>query len=252
LITIRCCSQLFEPIQAIIFDKDGTLAQSEPYLVRLAQQRAILINHQVPGIIPSLQKAFGVVSSQIGSDALSPAGLMAVGTRLENEIAAAACVAAMGIPWVRARQLVQAAFQQADLGQGHKVEQTPLIPGATDLIQNLHQLGLKLAILSSDRQIEVEQFVCRFQLSTYFQAVHGVNEPFLEKSDPALLTQIFDQLDVAPNRTLMIGDSTLDAEIARQTGMAGCIGFVGGWLQPVLIDGATVTTKQFSQIEAIL
>lgn len=245
MISICCRNHVFAPIQAIVFDKDGTLAHSEPYLSRLAQRRAALISAQLSGIEHMLHPVFG-----IEQDRLNPAGLMAVGTRLENEIAAAACVASTGIPWVTARQLVQTAFQQADAENGRKVEQTPLIPGATALIQQLARSGVKLAILSSDRDTEVQQFVQQFGLTPYFQMARGVTEQFADKSDPALLAEIFQQLDVQPAQTLMIGDSLLDAQIAQQFGMAGCIGVLGGWSLPVAIEAATVTIERFDQVIA--
>lgn len=40
MITIRCNQHLFRNIEAIIFDKDGTLADSEKFLRELAHKRA--------------------------------------------------------------------------------------------------------------------------------------------------------------------------------------------------------------------
>ena len=89
---IQCGTTRFENIEAVIFDKDGTLANSQIFLRNLAQKRARLIDAQIPGVQEPLLMAFGVES-----DRLNPAGLMAVGTRLENEIAAAAYVAETGV-----------------------------------------------------------------------------------------------------------------------------------------------------------
>ena len=102
LVTIRCgdpagiCSavRVFRNIEAVIFDKDGTLEDSQSYLRELGIKRARLIDAQIPGIGEPLLMAFGMQNNQ-----LDPAGLMAVGSRHENEIAAAAYIAETGRSW---------------------------------------------------------------------------------------------------------------------------------------------------------
>ena len=84
MITVNCGQIKFENIQSIIFDKDGTLENSQNYLRELGIRRACLIDAQIPGIGDSLLMAFG-----IQDDIFNPTGLIAVGSRQENKIAAA-------------------------------------------------------------------------------------------------------------------------------------------------------------------
>ena len=88
MVAINCRGVIFQDIQAIIFDKDGTLEDSQEYLRNLGQKRARLIDARIPGIGEPLLMAFGINGHEINST-----GLMAVGSRLENEIAAAAYIA---------------------------------------------------------------------------------------------------------------------------------------------------------------
>lgn len=246
MVTIRCKTQLFNNIQAVIFDKDGTLASSEAFLRNLAQKRARLIDAQIPGVQEPLLMAFGV-----DGDCINPAGLMAVGTRLENEIAAAAYVAETGRDWVEALQIVRSAFEEADKYMPRKAEQTPLNSGALDLLQRLAEAKIKLAILSSDSAINVKDFVNTFELQPYFHTLYGVDQKFLAKSDPELLKQIFIDLELQPQQALMIGDSQIDVQIAHDAAMAGCIGFIGGWTSKTSITDVDVSVSQFEQIEIV-
>jgi phosphoglycolate phosphatase-like HAD superfamily hydrolase len=109
MISIDCLSHKFTDIQAIIFDKDGTLEDSGDYLRNLAQKRARLIDAQIPGVGEPLLMAFGVTDR-----GLDPAGLQAVGSRYENEIAAAAYIAETGRGWSAALEIVKGAFEEVD------------------------------------------------------------------------------------------------------------------------------------------
>lgn len=242
--TIHCGTQLFENIQAVVFDKDGTLARSEVFLRNLAQRRARLIDARIPGVQDPLLMAFGIDGDQI-----NPAGLMAVGTRLENAIAASAYVAETGRDWVESLQIVGSAFEEADRYMPQKAAHTPLTDGALMLIQLLHKAGVKLVLLSSDSEANVIEFMEKFELKPYFQGFYGVNQQYLTKSDPELLKQLFLCLQLPPQQTLMIGDSQVDAQIARDTGMGGCIGFTGGWSSALSIQDVNITVDQLEQIE---
>ena len=246
MVTIRCHNRLFEGIEAVIFDKDGTLAHSESFLRHLAQRRARLVDAQVPGVEAPLLLAFGVEDGWI-----NPAGLIAVATRLEDEIAAAAYVAETGRGWIESLSLVRSAFTEADKPIARKAEHTPLMPGSLAFIQRLAAAQLKLAVLSSDSALNVRDFLHCYELEPYFQAACGVSEHHLTKTDAGLLSQMFEQLAVLPEQTLIIGDSQSDIDVANQAKLAGCIGFTGGWTTTVNLSTADVVVADFDQIEIL-
>ncbi|NJL83947.1 MAG: HAD family hydrolase [Chloroflexaceae bacterium] len=218
MVTIYCKGRSFEGIEAIIFDKDGTLEDSQQFLRELAYRRSRRIDAQVPGAGEPLLMAFGV-----SGDRLNPAGLMAVGSRGENEIAAAAYVAETGRSWFEARELVKQAFLEADR-QGGTAPPSPLFPGVLALLKRLAASGVKLGILSADTPAAVADFIQRHQLSPYLQLGLGVEIAGLSKPDPRLFAEACDRLGVLPERTLMVGDSQGDMEMAKAAGCAATVG----------------------------
>lgn len=222
MVTIRCQDVVFQNIQAVLFDKDGTLANSESFLRGLAQKRSRLIDAQFPGVQEPLLMAFGV-----DGDRLNPAGLMAIGTRQENEIAAAAYVTETGRDWIESLETVRSAFVEADQYMKRKADHTPLVPGVLPLLQAMATAGLRLGILSSDSTENVKDFVEKYQLAPYFQLQMGTDGK-ISKPDPRLLQQACDGLEVSPSQTLVIGDSQADIQLAH-AGAAGAIGVTGGW-----------------------
>jgi len=243
LVTIRCRDRMFPHIQAVIFDKDGTLANAETFLRNLGLRRSRLIDAQVPGVQEPLRMAFGLDGAQI-----NPAGLMAVGTRRENQIAAAAYVAETGRGWLEALQIVQSAFAEADQLLPRKADETPLFPGGLTIIQALAAAGLKLGILSADSTANVKDFALRYSLTPYLHLQMGTDGD-RSKPDPVLLAQACAALDVPAAATLMVGDSPVDVQLARAGGAAGCIGVTWGWTEPLALAAADAVITQFDQIQ---
>jgi phosphoglycolate phosphatase len=244
--TLRCQDRTFENIQAIVFDKDGTLAEVESYLKSLGQKRARLVDAKIPGVQEPLMLAFGMETSGI-----SPMGLLAVGSRHENEIAAAAYVAETGRDWAEALMVAAGAFQEAESYLTPKAVHTPLLPHIGEWLSTLQQSGLKLGILSADTTNNVKAFVETYQLSSRIHAYQGVDGVDLSKPDPRLYEAICQKLDMSPQHTLMIGDSTLDMQMAHAAGSAGCIGVTWGWKMPVAIAQAICILTAPQQLEIL-
>ncbi len=241
--TIECKGVKFVNIQAIVFDKDGTLEDSEAYLRNLGQKRSRLIDAQIPGIGEPLLMAFG-----INGDRLDPTGLLAVGSRRETEIAAAAYIAETGRGWLESCAIARRAFEEADSYIG--TAPSPLFVGSLEVLKYLSNAGLKLGILSAASTQRVRAFVQRHKLEDYVELQMGVDSG-LSKPDPALFLQACQTLGVEPSATLMVGDSAGDIEMARNAGAAGCIGICWGKSESAHLLSADVAIAQLDEIQAL-
>ncbi|MBW4656012.1 MAG: HAD family hydrolase [Kaiparowitsia implicata GSE-PSE-MK54-09C] len=244
MVTIHCNGVQFNQVEAVLIDKDGTLARVESYLRQVGQRRSRLIDAKIPGVQEPLLMAFGVSGQQ-----LDPAGILAVATRLETEIAAAAYVAETGRGWVEALELVRAAFVEAEQGLGPKASQTPPCEGIEVLLTHLKQANVRIGVLSSDTQANVQEFLDHCGLSTYVDAVMGTDGA-IAKPDPRLMTQACESLGVAPQSTLVIGDSDADLVMAARAKANGSIGVTWGWQQSVALTQAGAIATHPSQIQA--
>jgi phosphoglycolate phosphatase len=244
LVTIRCRDVTFSNIQAVIFDKDGTLEDSQVFLRELGQKRSRIIDAQIPGIGEPLLMAFG-----INGDTLDPTGLMAVGSRRESEIAAAAYIAETGRGWLEALKIARNAFEEADR-YFKDATTSPLFAGSLEVLKYLSDVGLKLGILSAARTSRVQAFVKFHQLEPYIQLQQGVDEG-PSKPDPALFLQACHTLGVEPASTLMVGDSAGDIEMARRAGAAGCIGICWGNPAAAHLETADVAIAQLDEIQLL-
>lgn len=200
--TIIICNGVeFENIEAVIVDKDGTLANSHQYLWHLGVKRAELIDAIVPGLKSKVLAAFGC-----NPQGIDPAGLMAVGTREENINAIAALI--------ENPETVQSIFENADQQLPRKATLTPLYPGIVELLHSLK--SLKLGILSSDIEPNIRDFVEEYQLSNYFHGIVGAQSG-ISKPNPKLLFLMCEKLNVEPEKALVIGDTIADTKLTPRS-----------------------------------
>ncbi|MGD1914214.1 MAG: HAD family hydrolase [Rivularia sp. (in: cyanobacteria)] len=240
--TIECKNTTFSNIQAILFDKNGTLEDSEVYLRNFAQKAARIIDAQIPGTGEPLLMAFGV-----NGDILDAAGLMAVASRRETEIAAAAYIAETGRGWIESLQIARQSLDEADKYLGDSP--SPLFAGSLEVLQKLSQAELRLGILSAATTEEVNKFVAVNQLRDYINLEMGVDGSIF-KPQPALFLQACEKLGVEAGATLMVGDSVGDMQMARNAEAAGCIGIT--WIgKSDNVRGADVVINKLDEIQIL-
>jgi phosphoglycolate phosphatase len=241
--TITCQGKTFDNIEAIIFDKDGTLADSEQFLRELALKRARLIDAQIPGTGEPLLMAFGLEDGY-----LNPTGLMAVGSHHENLIVSAGYIAETGRSWFESLTIAKQGFEEADKTLPNRGNVSPLFTGSLEVLQTFCAQGLKLGILSADSTAGVMEFVKTHQLTPYIDLIMGVDSG-LSKPDPRLFIQACEKMNVSPQKTLMIGDSQGDIAMAKNAGARGVIGIC--WHTPSIshLNDADVVISDLAMVK---
>jgi phosphoglycolate phosphatase len=97
-------------------------------------------------------------------------------------------------------------------------ETIPLFAGARELIAELHGAGRWLAVATGKSRNGLNRAMQATGMQSYFQATRTADETF-SKPHPAMLLEIMDELGIAPERTLMVGDTTHDLQMARNAGV---------------------------------
>ena len=235
----------FDKIAAVIFDKDGTLENSLGFWREVGTERARLIDAQIPGVGEPLMMAFGILDNT-----LDPQGLMAVGSRQENEIAAAAYIAETGRSWFEARKIAQSAFTEVAQSKYlvKTAETAPLFDDVKPTLKLLSDAGLKIGILSSDSTAGVENFIANHQLQNSIHLGMGVDGE-ITKPNPQLFLQACISLGVLPEQTIMVGDTAGDTTMAKKAQAAGAI--VICRYQNISIESADVQINSLLEIQAL-
>lgn len=95
----------------------------------------------------------------------------------------------------------------------------PVMPGARELIEDLHAAGFRLAAGSSGPPKNVDLAIDQLELRPLFGAlVHGREVP-RGKPDPAIFLLCAERLDVAPENCAVIEDAAPGVAAAKAAGM---------------------------------
>ena len=98
-------------------------------------------------------------------------------------------------------------------------DQLVLFPGTLSMLQALKARNHLLAVATGKARRGLDEALAHSQLHGMFDATRTADET-AGKPHPLMLQQLMKQLDVAPGRTLMIGDTTHDLMLARNAGTA--------------------------------
>lgn len=105
----------------------------------------------------------------------------------------------------------------------HCTDCTKPYPGIPDLLKNLSNDGVKLAVASNKYQSAVDKIVNHFFGDIEFVAIRGEQPDCPKKPDPSVIFDILSKSPTPKSDVLMVGDSAVDMETARRA----CIESVG-------------------------
>ena len=95
---------------------------------------------------------------------------------------------------------------------------TALFAGAADMLRDLRDAGHLLAVATGKSRRGLDRALSAVALGAFFHATRCADESH-PKPHPGMLNWLMATLDVAPDRTLMIGDTTHDMAMAREAGV---------------------------------
>ncbi len=92
-------------------------------------------------------------------------------------------------------------------------------PGAAATLERLRALGLELAVVAN-WDCTLPEHLARVGLDAFFTTVVTSARAGAAKPDPAIFRLALDELGVAPDRALHVGDEPIDEEGARAAGLS--------------------------------
>lgn len=186
-------------LRAVLFDLDGTLLDTVD-AIAAALNLALAESLLAPLAVAEVRVMIGRGAPMLIERALARLG------------------APMGEA-VRA-ELLQRYFQhyeRIEAGDGHSAR---VYPGVRDCLQQLHRLGLRLAVVTNKQKHLARGLLERLALSEWIHVLIGGDSCARRKPDPQPLQVACEAMQVEPAQALMVGDSVNDVLAARAAGLA--------------------------------
>jgi phosphoglycolate phosphatase len=177
----------------IAFDWDGTLYDSTAFITRAIQSAC----RDVGVAVPPKERAAYVIGMGL-QDALMHA--------------------APDLPPQRYPELARAYQRHYLSGR----EDLVLFDGVLPMLRALRERNHCLAVATGKSRLGLDEALAAVELAGVFDGTRTADET-APKPDPTMLLELMREFGTTPQRTLMIGDTTHDLQMARSAG-AACIG----------------------------
>jgi phosphoglycolate phosphatase len=186
-------------IDLVVFDLDGTLVDSHKDLAKAAN----LLVRELGGGVITEEAVVRMVGE--GAAVLVRRALIASGLAPET-------------PGALERFLA--------LYDTCLLDQTLPYPGMVDALERLAP-RFRLAVLTNKPTRATTTILEGLNLSRFFRIVVGGDTSLGRKPDPAGLLHIVNASGASPETTMLVGDSPVDRQTARNAGTSGCLARFG-------------------------
>jgi phosphoglycolate phosphatase len=112
-------------------------------------------------------------------------------------------------------------------------DRVELLPGAEIAVRALADAGFLLGVATAKSRVGLERELQKTGLGPLFHATRTMDEA-PSKPAPEMLLQLFDELGVAPEEAVMVGDTAWDLEMARNAGCHSIGVLTGGHTRELL------------------
>jgi phosphoglycolate phosphatase len=175
----------------IIFDWDGTLVDSIDWIVHCIQNAAI--NHNCP--IPAAQAAKDII-----------------GLSIENAINTL-------FPSIDSQTQQKLVNDYSQTFFSKQISRNDLFPGVYEMLQQFKQDGYRLAVATGKKSSGLAQAIEGTGVADLFCTTR-CSDQTASKPHPLMIDEIVAELGVSKQRTLMVGDSIHDLQMALNAQVA--------------------------------
>jgi phosphoglycolate phosphatase len=210
-------------VRALIFDLDGTLIDSKQDLI-----------HSVNAMLRELGR--GELAPETISGYIGHGAPQLVARALGND-----CTEEER---QRALQFFLSYYET------HKMDTTCAYPGVAETLEQL--ANVPMAVLTNKPVRISVRILDAMGLSKYFRAIYGGNSFETKKPDPLGARTILRELGVEPKGALLVGDSEVDVQTARNAGTLAAAVNYGFGVQDRAAHPADIYLERFNELLPLL
>ena len=232
--------------EAVIFDKDGTLMEFDPFWVKVAESAVQdILNRLGINSVPvwEVLEAFGVRGEVSDTD-----GIIRGGTYEQAGEALAEVLERHGIKIESAKlsALVREAFAANSGAGGIKG-----CEGVKETLSRLKLLGIRLAVVTTDSADITGKCLKVLGIESLFDKIYTDDGRTPPKPEPYCAVEFLKAYGIKPENAVMVGDTLTDAQFAENAGMK-FIAVASGAAGKELEDRAAAVIPDISGLDHII
>jgi phosphoglycolate phosphatase len=213
----------FHSVRALIFDLDGTLIDSKVDLI-----------HSVNAMLREMKRpalAAETISGYIGHGAPQLVARALGGTATEEELK-------------HALQFFLHYYEE------HKMDNTCAYPGVEETLATLRHVPM--AVLTNKPERISVRILNSLGLANFFRLIYGGNSFESKKPDPFGANKILQEFGMAAHETVLVGDSEVDVQTARNAGTVAAAVNYGFGVHDRIAHPADVYLDRFADLADVI
>lgn len=198
-------------IRAIIFDKDGTLADFGATFNRATR---LVLDELCNGDMDLMEQAAEVLNYDLSGNLIKDNSVIIAGSGIDI-----AEVLSTVLPIEDVEDfggVIDAMFGEITLNT------VQALPGVQDALEHLHERQLFLGVATNDAQANAEDQLEAMQIDHVFEHVFGADSGYGPKPGSGMIDAFVELLGLRPEQVLMVGDSIHDMQAGRAAGVKTC------------------------------
>lgn len=226
MINLKVGKNTLHGIEGVIFDKDGTIIELEPYWLNVARIRTDVLNAYL-----RLEFDVGdVLYTLMGFDRKT--GKMVKVPEISHDGLVFSLIRTLRTAYGAKVTLkeIDTCFENATTLFSEEMDKYVQIkPGVEKLLSKLHRKGIKIGMITSDSTNNAITVLHRNKLLPYFSIVLGGDSVYGEKHTGKPYTEMLYWMEVIPEHCVSIGDMPVDIQMAETHNMLAGIGVYNGY-----------------------
>jgi len=228
-------------IRAIIFDKDGTIAN---FGVTFNKATKLVLDEICNGDTELMERAAEALDYDLSSSRIGDRSVIIAGTGID--------IAEALFPVLPIEDTVIFGSIIDEMYGEICLNMVEALPGAVAALEALHEAGFILGVATNDSEENAVSQMEALEVDHLFEHIFGSDSGFGPKPDSGMVDAFVDRLNLPPKEVLMVGDSLHDMQAGRAAGVHNCAVETGPATRDVLSAHADIILPSIAELPQAL